>query len=108
MRKTVLVLLVLLSLTGLLYAAEPIKVGGLFVMSGGFAAVLNYQLPAVQMVIEDINKAGGINGRQVQLITKDDQGDPSIVPQKLNELKAEGVSLILGPFLDTCGPAAAQ
>ncbi len=108
MRKTVLVLLVLLSLTGLLYAAEPIKVGGLFVMSGGFAAVLNYQLPAVQMVIEDINKAGGINGRQVQLITKDDQGDPSIVPQKLNELKAEGVALILGPFLDTCGPAAAQ
>jgi len=108
MRKATLVLLVLLTLTGVVFAQTPIKIGGLFVMSGGFAAVLNYQLPAVQMVIDDVNKAGGINGHPVQLVLKDDQGDPSIVPQKMNELKAEGVSLILGPFLDTCGPAAAQ
>jgi branched-chain amino acid transport system substrate-binding protein len=107
-KKLAFAVMVLFLLAGFLFAEEPIKIGGLFVMSGGFASVLNYQLPAVQMVIDDVNKAGGIGGRQLQLITKDDQGDPSIVPQKLNELKAEGVSIILGPFLDTCGPAAAQ
>jgi branched-chain amino acid transport system substrate-binding protein len=108
MRKTVTLALVLLLFAGAVFGQGKIKIGGLFVMSGGFAAVLNYQLPAVQMVIDDVNKAGGIGGRQIELVLRDDQGDPSIVPQKMNELKAEGVSMILGPFLDTCGPAAAQ
>jgi branched-chain amino acid transport system substrate-binding protein len=60
------------------------------------------------MVIDKTNAAGGINGKQIVLVQRDDQGDASVVAQKMTELKGEGCAVILGPFLGGNGPPAIQ
>jgi len=87
---------------------EPIRIGYLGTLSGPFAAVEPYMTPAIQMVIDDVNAKGGLLGRRVELVTRDNQGDPSIVRQKLDELKAAGVVVVLGSILDPCCPPVSQ
>ncbi|PAT01032.1 hypothetical protein CI105_08850 [Candidatus Izimaplasma bacterium ZiA1] len=48
------------------------------------------------LAIEDINNSGGINGKKVELIVKDDAGDPLTAVNVDNELISEGVVAIIG------------
>ena len=87
---------------------ETIKIGFLSSLSGPFAMLTRYSSPAVQMVIDNANASGGLFGKQLQIITRDDQGDPSVVGEKLAELKGEGCVAILGPFMGANGRPAIQ
>lgn len=84
------------------------KIGVLFPQSGDFAFFASYFAPILDIYVADLNAKGGINSHAVQLVYKDDQGDPSITAQRLDELKDENISAVIGPFFDTCGPVAAQ
>lgn len=84
------------------------KLGVLIPQSGDLAFFASYFAPILDIYVNDLNASGGINGHKVELVYKDDQGDPSITAQRLDELKDENVSAVLGPFMDTCGPVAAQ
>jgi branched-chain amino acid transport system substrate-binding protein len=87
---------------------EPIKIGLLSSLSGNLAAIKPWWEPTVNMVVNNVNASGGLLGRRVQLILKDDQGDPSLVAQRLTELKSEGVVAILGPFWGANGKPTQQ
>ena len=50
----------------------------------------------VMLAVEEINQQGGINGRPLQLITKDDKQDPQIALKVDRELIDEGVVVIIG------------
>lgn len=89
-------------------AGDTIKVGVCLVQSGPMGGVVDYLIPTIRMAFEEINAAGGINGKQVEVIYRDDQGDTSMVAQRLTELKEEGAQIIIGPLLDTQAPAAAE
>ena len=89
-------------------SGDVIKVGVCLVQSGAMGGIVDYLIPTVKMAFEEVNAAGGINGRQVELVFRDDQGDTSLVAQRLNELKEEGCEVIIGPLLDTQAPAAAE
>ena len=55
-------------------AADPIKIGVAEALSGGAA---QYGIPirnAFQMAVEEINAAGGVNGRPLELVVEDEQG----------------------------------
>ncbi len=54
----------------------PIKIGVLQALSGDLAALGGTQQKAIQMGVEEINAAGGINGRMIALSTEDDKCDP--------------------------------
>lgn len=56
-------------------AADPIKIGVLEDQSGDFAAATIGKVHAIQLAAEEINKAGGIAGRQIELIEYDTQSD---------------------------------
>ncbi|WP_025569570.1 urea ABC transporter substrate-binding protein [Variovorax paradoxus] len=56
-------------------AAEPLKVGLLEDVSGDLAVLGKPKLNGSQLAVEEINKAGGIMGRQIELIHLDPQGD---------------------------------
>ena len=86
----------------------PIKIGLVSSQSGPYAAMPPYTTAAAQMAIDDVNASGGLLGRPVELIVKDDMGDPSTVAQKANELQAAGVVGIVGPFLDASALALNQ
>lgn len=56
-------------------AADPIKLGVLEDQSGDFAAATIGKVHAIQLATDEINKAGGIAGRQIELVIYDTQSD---------------------------------
>lgn len=59
------------------YAAEPIKFGLIHTLSGGIGQVHGMpDVAAAKMAVDEINKAGGILGRPLEMITRDDKLNP--------------------------------
>ena len=77
----------------------PIKIGMSLSQTGGVAAAGKQLLVAVQMWKDDVNAKGGLLGRQIELITYDDQSNPSNVPGLYTKLiTVDRVDLVLGPY----------
>jgi len=68
------------SLVPVARAANPIKIGFGMALTGGLAGNGQGALLAMQIWKDDVNKAGGLLGRPVELIYYDDQTNPSTVP----------------------------
>lgn len=66
-----------LGLAGSLQAAEPIRVGAIFSITGWAAAIGTQPKQAVQVLVEEINKKGGVLGRQIEVYYEDDQSNPT-------------------------------
>jgi len=56
-------------------AAEPIKIGSVLSVTGPAAFLGDPELKTMQMYVEDINKKGGVLGRQLELVHYDDGSD---------------------------------
>ncbi|MGB5808401.1 ABC transporter substrate-binding protein [Castellaniella sp.] len=56
-------------------AADPIKIGSVLSATGPAAFLGDPEVKTLEMYVESINKAGGILGRQLQLVHYDDGGD---------------------------------
>ena len=67
-------------------SGEPIVVGLFGPMSGTNAAVGLSQEEGIKMAIEEINAAGGINGRPIELISEDDENDATTAVSVVNKL----------------------
>lgn len=68
------VALAIVSLTPAL-AADPIKVGAVLSVTGPAAFLGDPELKTLQMYVDDLNKAGGVLGRPLQLVHYDDGSD---------------------------------
>jgi branched-chain amino acid transport system substrate-binding protein len=66
--------------------AKPLKIGTLQPLSGAAAAGGKTSLVGVQMAVDRINKAGGVNGRPVELIVADDESKPDVGRRKIEKL----------------------
>jgi branched-chain amino acid transport system substrate-binding protein len=80
--KAMLVVCLVLSLLciaggGLSRAAEPIKIGTIFSITGWAGFIGTPQKEAFTALVEDINKKGGIDGRQLEFYYEDDQSVPT-------------------------------
>ncbi|WP_395702117.1 ABC transporter substrate-binding protein [Aquabacterium sp.] len=63
----------------------------------------------MELAVEEINAAGGVNGRKVQLITRDDNGNPGDAVRAAEELiSREQVDVLAGGFLSNIGLALAD
>jgi len=60
--------------------AKPIKIGMGMALTGGIAASGKAALMSMQMYQQEVNTRGGILGRPVEIISYDDQSNPSTVP----------------------------
>jgi len=80
-------------------SAQEIKIGYTADQSGSGVAELGIAGRwGFEAAIEDINRAGGINGRKVVGVIRDDQGTPPKAIQSVNELiDSEKVVAIIGP-----------
>ncbi len=79
-------------------AAEPIKLGGFFALSGPAANIGVPTKLVAQMVTDKINKEGGINGRPLQLVIGDTESDPgkaAVIAKKF--IFSDKVAAIIGP-----------
>jgi branched-chain amino acid transport system substrate-binding protein len=57
-------------------AQEPIKVGMLLTYVGPTALFARYEAKGANVLIDQVNKAGGINGRKIQVVNYDTEGKP--------------------------------
>jgi branched-chain amino acid transport system substrate-binding protein len=57
-------------------AQEPVKIGATVALTGPGADLGNDQLRGMRLAIEDVNAKGGIRGRKLELVYRDDEGQP--------------------------------
>ncbi|MDD2897169.1 MAG: ABC transporter substrate-binding protein [Desulfuromonadaceae bacterium] len=87
---------VLISATA--FAAAPIKIGGLFAVTGPAAFLGEPERNSAKMVVDEINKAGGVKGRKLELVVYDTTGDATKAVQLATKLiKDDKVVAIIGP-----------
>ena len=59
------------------FAADPIKIGSVLSVTGPAGYLGDPELKTLQMMVEDINKKGGVIGRPLELVFYDDGSDAS-------------------------------
>lgn len=79
-------------------ASATIKIGGLFAVTGPAAFLGEPERNAAQMVVDGINRAGGIKGQKLELVAYDTAGDATKAVQLATKLiKNDKVVAIVGP-----------
>ncbi len=98
MKRSLFCLVVLVLLVpNYLIAAEPIRLGILYDASGGASDYSRYNLMNAALAVDEINAAGGVLGRPIELLKEDDGNDPNVAPLRTRTLVKRGsVGLILG------------
>jgi len=110
MRKLLaLVLILVMLVAGAVIAQdeEPIVIGAVFNSTGWMAAYDQPPFAGAQVAIAEINEAGGVLGRPLELITLDGETDPVVVGNAAIQLIDEGADFIITPSdFDIGGPAS--
>jgi branched-chain amino acid transport system substrate-binding protein len=79
-------------------AAGPVRIGALFSITGPPSFLGEPERNTAQMIVDEINKAGGVKGRTLELVTYDTQGDATKAVQAATRLiKEDKVVAIVGP-----------
>lgn len=76
----------------------PIKLGMLAPFSGSEAAFGDYMKFGAQLAINEINADGGVNGRDLELVTEDDACDATAAVAAANKLVSAGVQGSVGGY----------
>ena len=88
--------------------AQPIKIGELNSYKV-FPAFLEPYKKGFELAIEEINAKGGINGRQLELVSRDDGGTPGDAVRVAEELiSREKADVLMGTFASNVGLAVAN
>lgn len=75
---------------------DPIRLGFSGTLKGKYSDLGVQGRNGALLAVEDINEAGGIDGRKIELVVRDDQNTPEGAVKADKELIAEGVSAIIG------------
>jgi branched-chain amino acid transport system substrate-binding protein len=88
--------------------AQAIRVGELNSYKV-FPAFLEPYKKGWELALEEINKAGGVKGRKLEVISRDDNGNPGDAVRVAEELLSrENVSVLMGTFASHIGLAVAN
>ena len=110
MKATVLVSAVAAAIlsTASASAQTPIRIGEVNSYKAQ-AAFLEPYRRGMELAVEQINAAGGVAGRKIEVITRDDNANPGDAVRMAEELvSAEKVDLLAGGFLSNIGLALAD
>ncbi len=107
-----LVVLFVLILAGVMFtscskeSSDSIKIGGIFPLSGPVAVYGTECRNGVEMAIAEINAAGGINGKMIELIAEDDEGNPEKSVNAYKKLVTKDkCKIIIGSLTSGCTAA---
>lgn len=86
--------------------SNSVKIGGIFPLSGQVAVYGVECKNGVDLAIEEINAAGGINGKPIVLVSEDDEGNPDKTVNAFKKLSTkDGVKVIIGSLTSGCTQA---
>lgn len=77
---------------------EPIKVGFIGPLTGPYADLGVQGRNGARLAVEDINKKGGVAGREISLIPCDDESTPQGAVRAYKALADQGVVAVIGPM----------
>ena len=87
------------------YAQGVIKIGELNSYKAQPAFLEPYK-KGMELAVEEINAAGGVNGKKIELITRDDNANPGDAVRVAEELiSREKIDVLAGTFLSNTGLA---
>lgn len=94
-------------------AADPIKIGVISPLTGAWTVYGKAHISGFQLAVEEINAAGGVLGRKLEIVIGDSKTEPRIVVEQANRLiRQEKVDLLAGTFSsaerNAAGPVVAQ
>jgi len=79
--------------------AQTIKVGSTLALTGPLAATAAIHKVAGEIYVEELNKRGGLLGRKVEWVLKDDQSRPDLARTLYEQLvTVDKVDLLIGPY----------
>jgi len=74
----------------------PIKIAVVDAQSGSSSDLGQFEWRGVKLAVDQVNKAGGVNGRPIQLTLYDDQGDPTVGTELARKIASDGDVAMLG------------
>src|SRR5665213_956075 len=87
----------------------PVRIGMVDPLTGVYAALAQNEVVGAKFATEEINKKGGILGREVQLLVEDSANDVGTGVQKTRKLiERDGVNFIVGDVNSGIAIAMAQ
>lgn len=87
---------------------EPIRIGLVGQLSGRQSEIGVSVRNGVQLRLDQINRAGGINGRPLLLVVKDNKGDQAECSRILDEMIDDNIKIIIGPMFSQMAEVAAK
>src|SRR5499427_2176483 len=89
-------------------AQEPIRLGELNSYKV-FAAFLEPYRKGMELALEEVNAAGGVLGKKIEVVSRDDNGNPADAVRVAEELLSrEKVAFLIGTFPSNVGLAVAD
>ncbi len=80
-------------------AAGPIRVGVISPLTGAWTVYGKAHISGFQLAVDEINAAGGVLGRQIEIVVGDSKTEPRIVVEQANRLiRQERVDFLAGTF----------
>ncbi|MDR9439182.1 MAG: substrate-binding protein [Halomonas sp.] len=80
-------------------AADPIKVGVISPLTGAWTVYGRAHIAGYELAVKEINEAGGVLGRPIEIIQADSQTEPRIVAEQANRLiRRDRVDFLAGTF----------
>ncbi len=90
------------------HAAEPIKIGDVNSYTSQAAFTIPYR-NGLKLAVDEINAKGGVLGRPIELLTRDDGGKPEEALRAASELVLnERVAVLTGTFASNVGLAVSD
>jgi branched-chain amino acid transport system substrate-binding protein len=103
-RRKILTILCLVCLSNFIYLSgcvknsTPVKIGVAGTMTGINSDLSVSGRRGVELAIEEFNKAGGLNGRKIELVVKDDKNDAATALYIDKEFIKEKISVVIGHY----------
>lgn len=84
-----------LALTGSAMAQATVKVGTIFPLSGGAGPQGQHVTQAITAMAAVINESGGVMGRKIEIVSRDDESTPAVGVSRATELASAGVAVVI-------------
>jgi branched-chain amino acid transport system substrate-binding protein len=77
----------------------PIRVGQIVSLTGNYSPLGSENKKSVELAVAKVNREGGVLGRQLEVVVKDDKSQPDQSVLAFNDLRGDDVSAVIGsPF----------
>lgn len=85
------------SSTGVAIADDTVKIGYNLELSGAVSSYGQTEKNGADLAVKEINAAGGIDGKQIEVVVKDNKSETAEAATVTTSLASEGVNVIIGP-----------